>query len=153
MAISKRPRLGWSVSDASLEEQDGNHRTCRYDQTAYFYAHDSPVGGPTLLIASRLYSGLLLCPQNRVLCYLGDSELDDSLSRNLDLLLRLRIEAHTSLPFLLYQLAEAGQDEFAFLFDRFVGEVAERVEEYSSGLLVGLSGCSERGLKFSLGHL
>ena len=101
----------------------------------------------------QVYSGLLLCPQNRVLCHLGDSELDDSLSRNLDLLLCLRIEAHTSLPFLLYELAKAGQDEFAFLFDRFVGEVAERVEEYSSGLLVGLSGCSERGLKFSLGHL
>src|SRR5271165_5530849 len=152
MATSKRPSLGWSVLDASLGEQDDNHRAGGYHQTAYFYAHESPVGGPNCLIASRLYSGLLLGPQNRVLCHLGDSELDDSLSRNLDLLLCLRIEAHTSLPFLLYQLAKAGQDEFAFLFDRFVGEVAERVEEYSSGLLVGQGGCSERGLKFSLGH-
>ena len=98
-------------------------------------------------------SRLLLCPQNRVLCRLGDSELDDGLSWNLDLLLRLRIEARACLPFLLYELAKAGQDEFAFLFDRFVSEVAERVEEYSCGLLVGLGGCSERGLKFSLGHL
>jgi hypothetical protein len=36
----------------------------------------------------------------------------------------LGIEAGASLPFLLYDLAKAGQDEFAVLFDRFVGEVA-----------------------------
>jgi hypothetical protein len=41
----------------------------------------------------------------------------------------------------------------AFLFDRFVGEVAERIEEYSSGSFVGLGGSSERDLKFSLGHV
>ena len=137
-----------------MEEQDGNHRACGYDQTAYFDAHGIPcLQRPKLPIPARLYPGLLLCPQNRVLCHLGDSELDNSLSRNLDLLLCLRIEAHASFPFLLYELSKAGQDEFAFLFDRFVGEVAERVEEYSSGLLVGLSRCSERGLKFGLGHL
>src|SRR5271165_304636 len=153
MATSMQPRFGWSVLDASLAEQDGNHGAGGYNQTAYFYAHESPAGGATLPIASRLYSELLLCPQNRVLCHLGDSELDDGLSRNFDLLLCLRIEAHASLPFLLYELAKAGQDEFAFLFDRFVGEVAERIEEYSSGLFVCLSGCSERGLKFCLGHL
>ena len=40
MAISNRPRLGWSVLGASLEEQDDNHRACSYDQTAYFDAHE-----------------------------------------------------------------------------------------------------------------
>ena len=33
------------------------------------------------------------------------------------------------------QLAKTGQDEFAVLFDRFVGEVAERIEEHSSEVL------------------
>ena len=68
-------------------------------------------------------------PQNRVLYGLGDSKFDDGLGRNLDLLFRLGIEAGASLPFLLYDLAKAGQDEFAVLFDRFVGEVA-----YVSGM-------------------
>ena len=95
----------------------------------------------------------LLYPQNRVFCRLGDSEFDDGLGWNLDLLLRLRIEAGASFPFLLYELAKSGQDEFAVLFDCFVGEVAERIEEYSSGSFVGLGGSSERGLKFSLGHV
>jgi len=64
-------------------------------------------------------------PQNRVLYGLGDSKFDDGLGRNLDLLFRLGIEAGASLPFLLYDLAKAGQDGFAVLFDRFVGEVAD----------------------------
>src|SRR5260370_41876882 len=98
-------------------------------------------------------SGLLLYPQNRVLCRLGDSEFDDSLGWNLDLLLRLGIEAGASLPFLLYELAKAGQDEFAVLLDLFVCERAERIEEYSSGSFVGLGGSSECDLKFSLGHV
>src|ERR1700674_5361906 len=104
-----------------------------------------------------LYPGLpldlLLSTHNRVLCRLGDSEFDDGLGWNFDFLLRLRIEARASLPFLLYDLAKAGQDEFAVLFDRFVGEVAERIKEYSSGSFVGLSGSSECDLKFSLCHV
>jgi len=72
---------------------------------------------------------------------------------NPDLLLRLRIEAGASLPFLLYELAKSGQDEFSVLFDRFVGEVAERIEEYSSGSFVRLGGRSERDMKISLGHV
>jgi hypothetical protein len=92
-------------------------------------------------------------PQNRVLYGLGDSKFDDGLGRNLDLLLRLGIEAGASLPFLLYDLVKAGQDEFAVLFDRFVGEVAERMEEYSSGSFVGPGGGSECDLKFGLGHV
>ena len=91
-------------------------------------------------------AGLLLYPKNRVLCRLGDSEFDDGLGWNLDLLLRLGIKADASLPLLLYELAKSGQDEFSILFDRFVGEVAERIEEYSSGLLIGLGGFQqERG--------
>ena len=98
-------------------------------------------------------SGLLLCPQNRVFYGLGDSEFDDGLGWNLDLLLRLGIEARASLPFLLYELAKAGQDEFAVLFNLFVCERAERLQEYSSGSFVGLGGSRECDLKFSLGHV
>src|SRR5271166_3296574 len=97
--------------------------------------------------------GLLLYPENPVLCRLGDSEFDDGLGWNLDLLLRLWIEACTCLPLLLHQLAKTGQDEFAVLFNLFVCERAERLEEYSSGSFVGLSGSTECDLKFSLGHV
>src|SRR5580693_3643119 len=47
-----------------------------------------------------------LCPENRVLCRLGDSEFDDGLGWNLYLLLRRRIEARTCLSLLLYELAK-----------------------------------------------
>jgi hypothetical protein len=104
-------------------------------------------------IASWLQAGLLLYPQNRVLCRLGDSEFDDSLGWNLDLLLRLWIEARACFPLLLHQLAKTRQDKFAVLFGRFVGEVAERIEEYASGSFVCLGGSSESDLKFSLGHV
>ena len=70
-------------------------------------------------MASRLQRKLLLYPQNRVFCRLGDSEFDDGFGWNLYLLLRLRIEARASFPFLLYELAKSGQDEFSVLFDRF----------------------------------
>src|ERR1700751_2600545 len=95
----------------------------------------------------------LHCPKNRVLCRLGDSKFDDGLGWNLDLLLRLGIEARASLPLLLYHLAKTGQDEFAGLFSLFVCERAERLEEYSSGSFVGLGGSTECDLKFSLGHV
>ena len=106
-----------------------------------------------LIGASWLRAGLLLYPQNRILCRLGDSEFDDGLGWNLDLLLRLGIEAEASLPLLLYELAKSGQDEFSILFDRFVGEVAERIEEYASRCFVGFSGSSECDLKFSFGYV
>jgi hypothetical protein len=96
---------------------------------------------------------LLLYPQNRVLCRLGDSEFDHGRGWNLDFLLGVRIEAGARLPFLLHQLAKSRQDEFAILFDRFVGDVAERIEEYSSGSFVGLGGSTECNLKFSFGHV
>jgi hypothetical protein len=96
---------------------------------------------------------LLLCPQNRVLRRLRDSEFDDGFGWNLDPLLCLGIYPGACFPLLLHKLAETGQDKFAVFLDRFVSEVAERIEEYSSGPFVGLGGCSERDLKFSLGHL
>jgi hypothetical protein len=103
--------------------------------------------------AGVLERQLLLCPQNRVLCRLGDTKFDHRFGWNLDLLLSLGIEARTCLPLLLYQLAKTGQDEFPVLFDRFVGEGAKRIEEYSSGSFVGLGGSSECDLKFGLGHV
>ena len=98
-------------------------------------------------------SGITSLPPEPRLLPPGHSEFDDGLGRNFDLLLGPRIKADASLPFLLYELAKSGQDEFAVLFDRFVGEVAERIEEYSSGSFVGLGGSSECDLKFSLGHV
>jgi hypothetical protein len=98
-------------------------------------------------------SGLFLCPKNRVLCRLADSEFDDGLGGDLDLLLRLWIEAYPPLPLLLCELTKAGHDEFAVLFNLFGCERAERLEEYSSGSFVGLGGSSECDLKFGLGHV
>ena len=91
-------------------------------------------------IDSSLPASLLLYPKNRILCRLGDAKFDDGLGWNFDFLLRLWIKARACLPFLLHQLAKTGQDEFAVLFDLFVREVAERIEEYSSGSFVGLGG-------------
>src|SRR5690349_13144479 len=108
---------------------------------------------PRLYVDSSLPARLLLYPQNRVFCCLGDSEFEDGLGWNLDFLLRLRIKARARLPLLLHQLAKTGQDKFAVVFDRFVGEVAERIEEYSSGSFIGLCGSSECNLKFSFGHV
>jgi hypothetical protein len=51
----------------------------------------------------------LLYPQNRVFCRIGDSEFDDGLGWNFDLLLRLGIKARTCLSLLLYQLAKTGK--------------------------------------------
>src|ERR1700756_5247346 len=74
-------------------------------------------------------------PKNRVLCGLGNTKFDDGLGWNLDLLLRLR-----AFLFCFHQLAKTGQDKFAVLFNLFVGERAERIQEYSSGFFVGLGG-------------
>ena len=96
---------------------------------------------------------LLLYSEDRVLRRLGDSEFNDGLGWNLDLLLCLWVEAGASLPFLLHQLAKPRQDEFAGLFNLFICERAERIEEYSRGSFVGLSGSSKSDLKFSFGHV
>jgi hypothetical protein len=110
---------------------------------------------PVLGIKTTLHlpARLLLHSKNRIFYRLGDSEFDNGLSWNLDFLLRLWIEADASLPLLLHQFAKTGQDKFAVLFDLFVREVAERVEEYSGGSFVGLRGSSECNLKFSFGHV
>jgi hypothetical protein len=102
---------------------------------------------------SQQAARLLLYPQNRVLCRLGDAKFDDGLGWNLDFLLRLWIEARACLSLLLHQLSKTGQYKFAVLFDHFVREVAERIEEYSSGSFVCLGGSSECNLKFSFGHV
>ena len=98
-------------------------------------------------------TSLLLYTQNRVLCRPGDSEFDDGLGWNLDLLLRLGIEARACLPLLLDKLAESRHNEFAVLFGIFVRDGAERIEKYSSGSFIGLCGFGNCGLKFCLGHL
>ena len=65
----------------------------------------------------------------------------------------LGIKTRARLPLLFDQLAKAGQNEFSRLFDRFVSEGAERIEEYSSGLLIGLGCFSKSELKSCFGHL
>ena len=96
---------------------------------------------------------LLLYSEDRVLRRLGDSEFNDGLGWNLDLLLCPWVEAGASLPLLLHQLAKPRQDEFTGLFNLFICECAERIEEYSRGSFVGLSGSSKGDLKFSFGHV
>ena len=82
----------------------------------------------------NLYSrlGLLLYPQNRVLCSLGNTKFDDRLGWNLNLLLSLWIKARARLPLLFYEFPKSRDDEFAVLFGRFVSDVTECIEEYSS---------------------
>ena len=55
------------------------------------------------------------------------------------LLLCVGIKARARFSLLLHQLAKVGQNEFAGLFGCFVSYSAERIEEYSSGLLIGLA--------------
>src|SRR5258708_194145 len=105
---------------------------------------------PRLYIDSSLPATLLLYPPNRGFCRLGDSEFHDGLGWNLDLLLRLRIDAGASLPFLLYEFAKSGCKTNSPFFLSFVGEVAERIEEYPGDSFVGFGGSSECDLEFGL---
>src|ERR1700738_143959 len=114
----------------------------------------STLPSPTfIMFFSAIHSYVLLSPQTRVLCGLGNTKFDDGLGWNLDLLLRLWIKARARLPLLLHQLAKTGQDKFAVLFNLFVGERAERIEKYSSGSFVGLSGFGKCALQFCFGPL
>src|SRR5260370_686194 len=104
-------------------------------------------------MSSPANAKLLLDPKNRVLSGLGDTKFNDGFRRNLKFLSSLWIQADASLPLLFHELAKARQDEFALLFDFFVGEVAEGIEEYCSGSFVRLGGSSECDLEFGLGHV
>jgi hypothetical protein len=53
---------------------------------------------------------------------------------------------------LFYELPKARHDEFAVLFGSFVGDAAERIQEYAGGLFIGLRGFGKCGLKFCFGH-
>lgn len=92
----------------------------------------------TYVLAPLRNAALLLNPEDGIICHLGDSEFDDSLCRDFDLLLSLGVEARTSFFPLLHQLAKTGQHEFPVLLDRLVGEVTESIEEHPSGSFVGL---------------
>jgi len=61
-------------------------------------------------------------------------EFDDGLGWDPDLLLRLGVETRPRLSLLFYQFPKSGQDEFAVLFDLFVGQGTERIEKHSSRL-------------------
>src|SRR5882757_5288153 len=98
---------------------------------------------------SSVSARLLLYPQNPVFCCFGDSEFNDGLGCDLDFLPRRRIKARACLSLLLHQLSKTGQYKFIVLFNLFVREVAERIEEHSSGSLGGLGGGSECDLKFT----
>jgi hypothetical protein len=62
-------------------------------------------------------------------------------------------KSRACLPRLFDQFAKAGQNELAVLFNRFVSKDAQRIEEYSGGLLIGLGCFSKSELKFRFGHL
>jgi hypothetical protein len=68
--------------------------------------------------SSKKVRHLLLHAENRILRHLGDAEFQHDFGGNLDLLLRLGIEARASLPLLLYELPKSRDDEFAVLFGR-----------------------------------
>jgi hypothetical protein len=83
---------------------------------------------------------------------LGHTKFNDRLGWNLDLLLRLWIKTRARFPFLLHELAKTGQDKFHVLLNLFVGDVAERIEKYTRGSVVGLGGFGKCTLEFGLGH-
>ena len=53
----------------------------------------------------------------------------------------------------LLELVGKGQDKSAVFLNLFVGQRAKRIQEYSRGSFVGLSGFGQCCLKFCLGHL
>jgi len=63
------------------------------------------------------------------------------------------INPGAGLPFLFYELPKFRHDEFAVLFDRFVREVAQAYRAILQRSSCWTGGCSERDLKFRLGHL
>ena len=61
--------------------------------------------------------------------------------------IRRGFKIRACLPRLFDQLAKAGQNEFAVLFNRFVSKDAQRIEEYADGLLIGPGCFSKSELK------
>jgi transcriptional regulator with XRE-family HTH domain len=59
--------------------------------------------------------------------------------------LRLWIKTRARFPLLLHELAKTGQDKFAVLFDLFVGDVAERIENTPECRRYGRPTCSPYG--------
>jgi hypothetical protein len=92
--------------------------------------------------------GLLFRSQNCVLCRLGHSEFNDRFRRDFDLLLSLWIDANSRFPLLLHELAEAGQNELAFLANRFIRKVRERIQKKHCRSFVRLGRFGQRDLKF-----
>ena len=115
-----------------------------------------PLGSPMLaggwftLSATPNY---FFTPRTVSFATLATGEFENGFGWNPDLLLCLGIKTRARLPLLFDELANAGQNEFAVLFDRFVSEGAKRIEEYSSGSFVGLGCFSKSELKFCFGHL
>jgi hypothetical protein len=95
---------------------------------------------------------LLFNPKDGILRRLRNPEFNDGLGRNLDLLLRLGIDAGSRFPLLLHELPKAGQDELAVLLDLPVGDARESFEENSDSSFVSVGCGSEGGLKFGLSH-
>jgi hypothetical protein len=67
--------------------------------------------------------------------------------------LRLGIDAGSRFPLLLHKLAEAGQNEFAFLANRFISKARERIQKKHGRSFVRLGRFGQSNLKFSLGHV
>ena len=58
----------------------------------------------------------------------------------------------TRFPLLLYQLPKAGQDEFAFLANRFISKARERIQKKRGRSFVRLGRFGQSDLKFGFGH-
>ena len=107
----------------------------------------------TLHPADQREQGLFFRSQNRVFCRLRDPEFHHGLCGDLDLLLRLGIDADSRFPLLLHQFPKAGQHEFAVLLDLLVAEAGERIQEKRGRSFVRLGRFGQSDLKFGFGHL
>ena len=83
---------------------------------------------------------------------LGHTKFNDRLGWNLDLLLRLWIKTRCALSFSASRACQNRARQFHVLLNLFVGDVAERIEKYSSDSFVGLGGFGKCTLEFGLGH-
>jgi hypothetical protein len=63
-------------------------------------------------------------------------------------LVKQKRKARTGFPLLFYELPKSRYDELAVFFGSFVGDGAERIQEYTAGLFIRLRGFGKCGLKF-----